>query len=453
MHVFHLGLKFRSAYFAVFIGLFCNSQAFAIQDSVVIKAENLIRNGDFKAAYQLLEPLESSRAGDIDYDYVFGVAAVESKQATRGAFALERVLAQNPDHKDARAEMAKAHYMLGELEASKSEFNIVLQQNIDVKTKISIEKLLTAIDKTEGNTTTFNAYLDAGLGHDSNVNSAPNVGFVTIAAGVPNFGGLTVPLNKNAQEQSDEFANVAAGFSVRHPFTKTLAAFGTISGAKRINNSQTNFNTSAVDINAGLQLRLDKNVLTFALQDNHFELDSEKFRRAYGASAQWLHNIDAQNQAGLYAQYSRLDYEDNSSRNADRSIIGFNFGHVFSGNLAPVLFGSVYTGMEDALERQSNFLNQDIFGVRTGGQINLSNQWQLFTLLGAELRNNESNDPAFLKKRKDTQYDATIGARFFPAHNWLIKPQLSYTKNDSNIEINEYKRTVMSVNVRKDFNW
>ena len=51
MHVFHLGLKFRTVYFAVFIGLFCNSQAFAIQDSLVINAENLIRNGDFKAAY------------------------------------------------------------------------------------------------------------------------------------------------------------------------------------------------------------------------------------------------------------------------------------------------------------------------------------------------------------------------------------------------------------------
>ena len=453
MHFFHLRSKFRTAYTAAFIGLFCNSQAFAIEDSVVINAENLIRNGEFKAAYLLLEPLESSRAGDIDYDYVLGVAAVESKQATRGAFALERVLAQNSDHKDARAEMAKAHFMLGEIEASKSEFNAVLQQNVDVKTKKSIEKLLTAIDKVEGNTTTFNAYLDAGLGHDSNVNSAPNIGFVTIATGVPNFGGLIVPLNESAQEQSDEFANVAAGFSIRHPFTKTLSAFGTLSGAKRINSSQTNFNTRALDVNAGLQLRLDKNVLTFAVQDNHFELDSEKFRRAYGASVQWLHNINAQNQAGLYAQYSRLDFADNSNRNANRSIVGFNFGHVFSGNLAPVLFGSVYTGMEDALELQSDFLNQDIFGVRTGGNINLTNQWQLFTFLGAELRNNESNDPAFLKKRKDTQYDATIGARFFPAHGWLIRPQLSYIKNDSNIEINAYKRTVISVNVRKDFNW
>ena len=109
--------------------------------------------------------------------------------------------------------------------------------------------------------------------------------------------------------------------------------------------------------------------------------------------------------------------------------------------------------MEDALERQSNFLNQDIFGVRTGRQLNLSNHWKLLTSLRAEVRNNDSNDPAFLKKRKDAQYDVTISGRFFPAQNWFIKPQLIYTKNDFNIEINEYKRTVISVNERKDFNW
>ena len=453
MRIFQSGSHYLVALSTICLNLLCNSQAFAIQDSVVIKAENLIRQGQFKVAYQLLEPLEAARAGDIDFDYVFGIAAVESRQASRGAFALERVLALNPNHKDARAEMAKAHFMLGEIKSSKEEFTTVLQQNIDVNTKKSIEKLLTAIDKIEGNTTTFNAFIDAGLGHDSNVNSAPNIGLVTIAAGVPNFGGLTVELNKNAQNQSDQFANIATGISVRQPLSKTLVAFGSISGAKRFNSSQKEFNTQAIDINAGFQLRLDKNIFTFAAQDNHFELDSEKFRRAYGASIQWLNNIDTENQAGLYAQYSRLDFEDDSNRNANRSIIGFNFGHVFLADYSPVMFGSVYTGVEDATDRRLKFLNQDIFGIRTGGQINLNDRWQLFSSLGAELRNNESDDPAFLKKRKDTQYDATVGARFLPAQNWVIKPQLSYIKNNSNIEINEYKRTVISINVRKDFNW
>ena len=57
------------------------------------------------------------------------------KQATSGAFALERVLALNPSHKDARVEMTKTHFMLGETEVSRAEFNSVLQQNIDANTK------------------------------------------------------------------------------------------------------------------------------------------------------------------------------------------------------------------------------------------------------------------------------------------------------------------------------
>lgn len=123
------------------------------------EAEGLIRKSEFSAAYQLLEPFEADRAGDVEYDYLLGVAAIESGNLTRGAFALERVLAIKPNHKDARAEMAKAHYLLGEKDAAKAEFNNVLAQNPDAQTKKSIEKLLTAIQKLEGSTTTFGAYL------------------------------------------------------------------------------------------------------------------------------------------------------------------------------------------------------------------------------------------------------------------------------------------------------
>ena len=157
-----------------------------LHSQTLIDAESLIRKNDFNASYQLLEPLENDRAGNVEYDYLLGVAAVESGNLTRGAFALERVLAINPNHKDARAEMAKAHYLLGEKDAAKAEFNNVLAQNPDAQTKKSIEKLLTAIDKVEGTTTTFAAYLEFGLGWDSNVSSAPNLQSI----GVPLFGGL-----------------------------------------------------------------------------------------------------------------------------------------------------------------------------------------------------------------------------------------------------------------------
>lgn len=423
--------------------------AFATEDATLGEAESFIHQGNFTAAYQLLEPLESVRAGEINFDYLFGVSAVESGNATRGAFALERVLAIDPNHNDARAEMAKAHFILGETDASKAEFNNVLQQNPDEATKKTIEKLLTSIDKLEGTKTTFGAFLDIGLGWDSNVSSAPNLSSI----GVPVFGGAVFDLGNSAKEKSDSYVNFAGGLSIRQPITKTLALFGSVSGNSKINGSETEFDTSALDFNVGLDYRLNQHTFSVAAQDNHFDLNGESFRRAYGGTAQWLYNFDAFNQVGAYAQYTGLKYNGNRERNADRKIIGINAGHVFQSDLKPALYASLYGGKEDARVNSFDFLDQDIWGLRTGGQLSLNTKWQAFANLGYEQRDHDAQDPAFLTKRKDDQYDATIGLRYMPARDWTIKPQFSYTKNDSNIKINDFDRSILSVSVRKDFNW
>jgi outer membrane protein len=422
-----------------------------LRSQTTADAEALLRKNDFKAAYQLLEPLEADRAGDVEYDYLLGVAGVESGNLTRGAFALERVLAVNPNHQDARAEMAKAHYLLGEKDAANAEFNNVLAQNPDVQTKKVIEKLLTAIQKAEGTTTTFSAYLDFGLGWDSNVSSAPDLQTI----GVPLFGGpvIDIDLGTTGLAKSDHFMGLAGGISFRQPINEKLAVFGGVSGTNRLNGNEIAFDNSALDLNAGLQYKQNEHSFTAALQDNHFDLNSEGFRHAYGATGQWIYNVDSNNQAGLYAQYSRLNYTGSHDRNADRKIIGLNAGHVFKGDSTPVIFGSIYGGREEARNAKRQDLSQDVVGFRTGGQVSLASKWQLLASMGVEMRENDVKDTLFLKKRKDYQYDGSVGINFIPAQDWSIKPQLTYSKNDSNIDTDSYDRTIFSVNVRKDFNW
>ena len=325
-------------YLLAFITAF-SLPAFAAQDGVLAEANKLILKRDFNAAYKLLEPLEAERAGDVDYDYLFGIAGVESGNVSRGVFALERVLALDPSNKDARAEMAKAHFILGEIDASKAEFNNVLKQSPNAAIKKTIDKLLNAIDKIEGTTTTFGAYVEGGLGYDSNVSSAPGLNAVS----VPVFGGALLDLGGNGKEKSDTFNNLAGGISVRHPFGLQLSAFGSASVNSK-NNMSEQFDTRTYDVNAGLQYKHDQSSYTIAFQNNHFYLDGDAFRRAYGATVQWLHNIDDRNQAGLFMQYSRLNYVDSSFRNADRTIFGVNVGHIFKTKFSPVLFGSIYGG-------------------------------------------------------------------------------------------------------------
>ena len=105
----------RFGLYAVLVLLLVFSgRAISAEDPVLNEALALIKSREYKSAYKMLEPLESERAGDVDFDYLFGVSAIDSGNVTRGVFALERVLAIQPNHAQARAEIARAYFQLGE---------------------------------------------------------------------------------------------------------------------------------------------------------------------------------------------------------------------------------------------------------------------------------------------------------------------------------------------------
>ena len=93
-------------------------------------ATALIKAGEAKAAYELLSPLEAERSGEPDYDYLLGLAALDSGRADLAVFALERAVAVQPDNAQYRAELARAFFELREDETAKSEFESVAKLDV-----------------------------------------------------------------------------------------------------------------------------------------------------------------------------------------------------------------------------------------------------------------------------------------------------------------------------------
>ena len=132
---------------------------------------------------------------------------------------------------------------------------------------------------------------------------------------------------------------------------------------------------------------------------------------------------------------------------------GAAWGHAFSGDKAPVVYLSGYYGQEDTDKSRFDFLSNEFYGVRVGGQMVLNYKLVAFANTSYEVREYDKQDPAFLKTREDDQFDFSVGMRYLPIPGWTIRPQLSYLKNDSNISLFDFDRAVLSVNFRKDFNW
>ena len=53
---------------------------------MLVKAKSLLDANNPQAAYNLLVPLQSQRAGDPDYDYLLGVSALDLGKNTEAVF-------------------------------------------------------------------------------------------------------------------------------------------------------------------------------------------------------------------------------------------------------------------------------------------------------------------------------------------------------------------------------
>ena len=430
----------------VLAGLLLLASQLVSADPLTDQAKNLLDQGQASEAFQLLDPVEGERAGDAGFDLLFGIAAVEAGQNTRGVFALERVLAVQPNNARARAEIARAYLALGETTTAKAEFETVLTQGVPPEAKATIDRFLDAVDRLDNvSRTTVRGYLEASIGYDTNVNAATSKSSIAI----PGFGGLPFTLSDDSRAKDAPFATLGGGLNVRTPINSEVALVGGLSGVMRNNFGASEFDNSSIDAYAGVVVARDKSVFSLNAQFNQYELSSARYRTATGLTGQWQYNMDARNQISAFVQYSDLHYQTQEVRDADRWVAGGAFAHAYRGG--EVAFASAYLAAERPQERGVSWLGFDGVGVRVGGQMNYDATTVLFAVGSAEYRHYESQDPSFLKTRKDTQYDLAIGANYTPARYWKVTPKLNWTFNDSNTELSEYRRETVSVTVRRDF--
>lgn len=410
-------------------------------------ARQLIGTGKTREAFALLEPLEEELAGQSGFDLLFGIAAVDSGQHTRGVFALERVLSVEPDNPRARAEIARAYLALGETETARQEFLTVRGQDIPPEVARSIDRYLDAVERVDaGARTTLRGYLEVTAGHDSNVNAGPKQGQFA----VPGIGsGLLFTLDDDSRANRAAFGTLGAGVALRHPLTQRLALTAGLSGWHKLNDGKSRFDTAGADADLGLTVERQRNRFSLTAQYNNFWLDDKNYRSAAGATGQWQHHLNARNQLSAFIQYARLDYDRQKIRDADRWIYGGAFAHAL--RTGQVFYASVYGIDEKEKEKNLPHLGHDGYGLRLGAQTRADQPLVFFANLLFEQRRYGGREPAFLKTRDDKQFDASLGARYQLAKSWLLTPRISHARNSSSIKLNTYDRTIVSISLRREF--
>ena len=420
-------------------------------DLDLAKAEALMKDGKAAEAYSLLEPFEFEQSGNIKFDYLLGIAALDSGKPDKATIAFERVLAVDPNFAGARIDMGRAYFQLGDITRAKTEFEAVLLQNPPPAAKATIDNYLAAIEKQESaKRTRGTGYFEASVGHDSNINFATSQSQIQ----VPALGNLTFILNPTGVKTPSSYLGIGAGGEVSHQIDPKLALFAGADLRSRSYSSDHQFDSTALDGRAGVAYGEGQNVLRLGVLGGQYQLDGSDNRDTYGVNAEWRHVVNPANQLSAFAQYARYRFAPTISvNNFDQSTYGASWLRVVNDGKGFVM-ASLFTGDETAPERADG--GKRFNGLRLGGQLQFNDKTELFAGFGAQFSKYEQANASFSTPtdatfRRDKQYDASLGINWHYDKLWTVRPQITYMRNNSNIVIYQFDRTDISITIRRDF--
>ena len=409
--------------------------------SLLEKARTLQASGKASEAYQMLQKQADKYAGNPDYDYLLGTTAIDAGVPLQAVFALERVLDAQPDNAPARAELARAYYLIGENQAARAEFTKAKRSAMPLPARLEIDRYLSAVDeRILGNKQRTVAYIEAGLGSDSNINAATSTSQITVPGGVITLTTKT----------SSSVARLEGGGSFNHALKTNLEVYGNGKIELYQPSAASKYATRNTEGSIGLHFLRGRDQYRLALVAQNYAVDSTTARNLTGLNGQWQHTLDARNMLSVFAQLGALRYPRTDTLDADQLATGLSWIHVLDSQYQPVLYATAYLGKEDEKNALYKFAGRDYTGVRAGLSFKSSAQLSWRTVLVYQSSDYHGAD-IFGVKHNDSYTNLELAANYTFANNWILKPEVAYTKNDSNAEISSYTRATAMVNLRKEF--
>jgi len=412
---------------------------------LIEQARELLARGRAEEARQLLAPQVRWYAGSPRFDYLLGISAMDAGRPGEAILAFERVLAVEPGHLQARAELARAYLAVNETESARRQFELVAAERIPPEVRRVIDGYLERIGRIEASDRTqFGAHLQFGAGWDSNVTLGSAAGEWQLGSGISvTPEGVSRPIASavlTAGAGAFALVPIGGGWEV--------TAGGQLTG--HWNPSVHTLDLGALDLSGGLHYRTACHQLSMLALVQHLRVNRARFRDAAGATAQWRCDLDARTQLGAYLQHFDLRFAQEPVRDARRTLLGATLARVLGESASTVAIANAYAG-DEVPRADVPQLRHRIHGARATLAASLPAGWRGSASLSWERRRFAGEEPLFGAVRSDRQIEIRVGAERGLGRNWTIQPQVVHTRNASTLAPNDYRRLQASVTARYAF--
>ena len=414
--------------------------------SIPDQMKALIERQHAREAYELgLEHPELM--GDPLFDYVFGVAAVDSGRVSLGVLALERVLLTNPADDLARLELARAYFALGEFQRAREEFDEVKRHRPPAGVVKTVDQFLEGIKRKEGEyKVLWGAYGEFGLGYNSNVNAATAVDSIIL----PFIG--PVQLAASSRPLPSPFGVGAVGGSVSVPIDYDTHAFLNVNASTQKYSQADGYNLGGAVVTGGLRYNDGPN---------------EYKVLAFGSLAQ-LSVVPVPNTAGGGLEYSRRLNETESLLAGVSAIrLGYPSDFVaYNSNLSTALLGyrqvfplvkwQPVVDLTATFAKQTNISDRpDLGRTLVGGNVQVSfmpnAQTGISLGAGYAQSNYGSEDLLYQANRSDGLISANAVLQYSLTKELSARAEFTYFNNLSNLGLYSYNQWTGALKLRYSY--
>ncbi|MDH3646002.1 MAG: tetratricopeptide repeat protein [Gammaproteobacteria bacterium] len=424
---------------ALAIGLFMVCNAVCADEEVLRQAESFINDGRHADARQILEPLEAEYIGDPRYDYLMGLAFLETGDPGLAVFALQRAIANDPRFAGARVDLGRAYYASGAYKDARDEFERLRDENPPPAARRAIEEYLSLIANRQRRLR-MEYRLGARTGYDSNANSATAINA---------FLGFN--LLEESRETSSSFAEFSGNIVILKPLSANLL-LDTRLGLRRRNNPDASFvNSSNGDLSVGIKHVTEGVSKSLRLQAYRVDVDDKLNSQGVALAGAWDFNVREKLRVGVLGRVGQTTFGNGLEiKDVDQYLFGVSAGWTYGDGDRASLGGSLLVGSDDPRRSGSRYA-RDLAGLRFNAGWSFSSQFRAqFT---AGLMHSDYDEVFFEQQfnspRSDTLVQAAVKLDWRISSKWLMSHVVSYANNDTEVDVFAFERVETSLSINR----
>lgn len=418
----------------VLIGLLAFQGAVLAAAADLSRARQLVEQGRYQDAYELLQPFESGSGSDAEFNLLLGEAALRTQRAEQARTLFGRSLAARPGSVEGHLGLGRAYLALGDYARAKIEFETVLRfDDLPPSLQQQVE-----------------IYAEAALAYAAG-QRALTAGYAMVGYGNYRTGA------RGGGPQNDGFFAARVGGNLNYALSDSYSLDGSLDYRFRNYDNDDRRNDSDLRWNGAVSRTVGDGNWVAGLRGRVSYRGDGNYRNDFGLYGNYRLRLDPDNQVAAGLEVRQRRYPTGPLRDRTRNIVELtgSWTHsLFDGKASFTLAGQA--GREFNTERADGDAN--FFGLSPALNFSITDRldgfvfgWWQNDRYNIERLGAEGDRLVGIGTRNDNLYEVGGGLTWRFAPGWSLNPEILYIRDQSNILANNYSSTEIWITLRRDF--